>query len=765
MFGLWLGDGHTRNSRISIGSADPLTIEKIQRWAEREGYTVSFHKKHTPNCQDVAIFPNTSRENLFFKEVSRNFSTGEKRICRQYLVNSRENRLQLLAGLIDSDGYADRSGFEICTKHDGLKDDIVYLARSLGFRVSASQRTVKCQSGEFLSWRIFIAGDVSEIPTLRKKCGEKTLRTNSDCVGIEITPDHEGDWVGFSVDGNHRFLLGDFTVTHNSDPFALWVVVNFMVDPTHVKALVMSTTLDGAKLRIWKTVREYVSALPDFPGKPLWSTNRIAGPNYDEDGFGESSGILLLASEKSREKEALEKMIGIKSPRTGAPDYSLDGLKRQFPDLAATYDNETLVELLPRLTNLAEDRIGKLILVVDEATGLPESLLNAINLNMKPGNVGSLQVIMLGNPNLHWDSFGRFCQPKIGWDKVTLDDYEWETITGGKLVRFNGEINPRITERNDLFSWMLTTNRIEGIAKDCGGKDSLGYWRMVLGMWSPEGSESGVYSQADVEAHGAMSLDRVKWAFSKPTVHSALDCSFSADGDRAFCTFGLLGIDTDGRQVLEIIETTIIEIDISNTQVPVNYQIARKWRKECEARRVPPENACFDSSGAGLVFADIVSNQWSPLVQGISAAGKPLKKSISAKDAGKGGTKDNEVTFANRATQLWYGAHPYFRAGQIRGVTPALAKEICSRQHEKTNATDGRTLKIEGKRVYKARVGISPDESDSFFLLVEHCRAKHKFRHSDKPVEVARGKTNRKGAWSTFADRARRITHKKNLRR
>ncbi len=561
--------------------------------------------------------------------------------------------------------------------------------------------------------------------------------------------------------GCEELAVAGPTSAGKSDPFALWAVVNFMVDPTHVKVLVMSTTLDGAKLRIWKTVREYVSALPDFPGKPLWSTNRISGPNYDEDGFGESSGILLLASEKSREKEALEKMIGIKSPRTGVPDYSLEALKRQFPDLATTYDDETLAELLPRLTNLSEDRIGKLILVVDEATGLPESLLNAINLNMKPGNVGSLQVIMLGNPNLHWDSFGRFSQPKVGWDKVTLADYEWETVTGGKLIRFNGEENPRIAEKNDLYSWMLTQQRIEGIAKDCGGKDSLGYWRMVLGMWSPEGSESGIYSQADVEAHGAMSTARVVWGFRKPTIHAALDCSFSGEGDRAFCTFGLLGLDTEGRQVLEVWETLVIEIDISNTAVPVNYQIARKWRKECEARGVPPQNACYDSSGSGIVFGDIVKTQWSPLVQGITASGKPLKVAGSPRDLGKEG----DVVFANRATQLWYGAHPYFRAGQIRGVKPTLAKEICSRQHEKTNAGDGRTLKVEGKRVYKARVGVSPDESDSFFLLVEHCRSKHGFKHSDKPIEVTRSRTSTKGSWNALADRARRISHKKNLRR
>ena len=45
------------------------------------------------------------------------------------------------------------------------------------------------------------------------------------------------------------------TSAGKSDPFALWVAVNYMVDPTHVKGLIMSTTIQGAKLRGWKTFR------------------------------------------------------------------------------------------------------------------------------------------------------------------------------------------------------------------------------------------------------------------------------------------------------------------------------------------------------------------------------------------------------------------------------------------------------------------------------------------------------------------------------
>ena len=38
----------------------------------------------------------------------------------------------------------------------------------------------------------------------------------SDCVRIIVRPIGKGKYNGFIIDGNHRFLLGDFTVTHNS---------------------------------------------------------------------------------------------------------------------------------------------------------------------------------------------------------------------------------------------------------------------------------------------------------------------------------------------------------------------------------------------------------------------------------------------------------------------------------------------------------------------------------------------------------------------
>jgi len=770
LLGIWLGDGHYHGCRISIPDIEPDVLAYVREWAGPAGYQVVVPKDWNPGCPSYPIYPVKQIEGFgrgrnplaqFFKS---NIRDGEKRIRPEYLINSRKVRLELLAGLLDTDGHAAGTYFEIATKYGGLKDDILFLARSLGFRVTATHRLATCQGKKFPSWRINIMGELSEIPTLRKKCRDKTLRVNSDQTGITVSKVEDGPWVGFSVDGNHRLLLGDFTVSHNSDPYAAYALFSYIADPTHTKVLIMSTTLDGAKLRIWKTFREYVSALPNLPGKPQWSTNRIQGPNYAGDGYGDSSGVMLLASEKSRERDALEKMLGIKAPMTGRPDKTFEALKArpEFADLAEQFDDEYLEDLLPRLANLTDDRAGKLILIVDEATGLSESLLQAINLNMKPGNAGNLQVIMIANPHLHWDAHGIFSEPKVGWENITIDDEEWETKTGGTCIRFNGEKNPRLTEKNERYVWMLSQQRIEDIARDSGGKGSIGYWRMVLGAWLPQGSDSGIYSQADIEQAGAMK--KAVWGFRPPIIISALDTAYTSGGDKSSCSFFNFGLDTEGIQTLELIEQIAIKTDINDLSRPISYQMVHNWRKECKARGVLPEHACFDSTGGGISFADIVKTQWSSQVLGISAGGKAPKVAVGSEKDRDGKPVLASDRFFNRATQLWLGAMPFLRSGQIKGIPMALAKEIISRQYDKTGAADGRTLKIEGKRIFKSREKHSPDDSDSFFLGIELAKVRLGFKPSEQAAapEMVTGRSG-VGTWKAFCNKARRITTKRGL--
>ena len=557
------------------------------------------------------------------------------------------------------------------------------------------------------------------------------------------------------------------TSAGKSDPAALYGVVSYATDPSHTLVLVMSTTITGAKKRIWKTLREYWEAIPNLPGRALWSTNAILGLNYRGNGYGESSGIYLLASEQSNEKAAMDKLIGVKAPRTGESGATFEELMLQpeYADLRNHCDEETLRDLVPRLHNLSQDRIGKLILIIDEMTGMVESLLNAVNTNLKPGNVGHFQIIGLGNPNLPYDSFGIFCKPEGGWDKVDLlRDEEWTTETGGLCIRFNGEQNPRITEGNERYSWMLRKEDIDAMAHKYG-RESLFYHRMVLGTWCLNGGESGIYAPADIELSGSREK-LVVWK-DKPVPVSFLDPSFTAGGDRAFPTFGLIGTDGDGKQVLLRTGTEVIRVDVNNTSVPVNFQIVRQWKRMCEARGILPQNAAYDRTGGGIPFGDIVSNQWSPLVLGVTSAGPATKAKLHGET--HPGTKKPVLAcerFANRATEIWYSAHPFFRSQQLRGVNEELAKELCSRQHAKGRNADGRTIQVEPKRTYKDREGKSPDESDSFLGLVDFCKIRHQFRPAEF-AETAAAAHNAPGgsAWKQFREKALKYTRIKQLKR
>lgn len=71
-----------------------------------------------------------------FNVISRNIYVDgrkEKRILPAYKLGSRKTRLSVLAGLLDTDGYMHHSHLEIATKYDGLAEDILFVARSLGF--------------------------------------------------------------------------------------------------------------------------------------------------------------------------------------------------------------------------------------------------------------------------------------------------------------------------------------------------------------------------------------------------------------------------------------------------------------------------------------------------------------------------------------------------------------------------------------------------------------------------------------------------------
>ena len=161
--------------------------------------------------------PNT--RNSLFNDLKKLNLIDNKHVPLEYMTSSREDRLQILAGYLDTDGYFSKGRYEFVSKFKKLAEDITYVARSLGLACYFKKIIKSSQNGtKGTYYRGFISGDCSVIPVkiLYKKSHKSKINKDPLVVGIKIKSIGIDDYYGFAVDGNHLFLLGDFTVVHNS---------------------------------------------------------------------------------------------------------------------------------------------------------------------------------------------------------------------------------------------------------------------------------------------------------------------------------------------------------------------------------------------------------------------------------------------------------------------------------------------------------------------------------------------------------------------
>ncbi|MCB0546586.1 MAG: replicative DNA helicase [Phaeodactylibacter sp.] len=218
--GLWLGDGSSGKSNIH--TQDEEVVAYLQELANRFSLTLTSYLV-PGKCPEYRISNEAKRWGYSLQGELREMGVlGNKHIPRGYLINSRKNRLLLLAGLLDSDGhYLEQSnGYEITQKDEALTRQIKFLCDSLGYRVSFKAKRASIASTGFEStvYRLRIYGNIDEIPVRieRKQAREWRSPVDWQVTGIQVEFDKVDDYYGFEIDGNRRFLLEDMTVTHNT---------------------------------------------------------------------------------------------------------------------------------------------------------------------------------------------------------------------------------------------------------------------------------------------------------------------------------------------------------------------------------------------------------------------------------------------------------------------------------------------------------------------------------------------------------------------
>ena len=268
MMGLYIGDGINTGTAFAINAPeDPEILEYILQWAEGHGCEVvhdeiyRFRLRRRDNkintqyaighgatsdtcngCQlkksgfcDRPNIPYTNtytmaRKNPLCEILTAYDMVGKKKkIPMEYMVNDRETRLQLLAGIIDTDGHVakmnDGKRISITSSNKDLAEQYVLLSQSLGFITSIIAIPKKGVSfsvgGEKKDYddhyAVNISGNISKIPTriARKKCVDSHPNKDMLRTSISVKNIGSGSYYGWSIDKNKRFILLDQSTVHN----------------------------------------------------------------------------------------------------------------------------------------------------------------------------------------------------------------------------------------------------------------------------------------------------------------------------------------------------------------------------------------------------------------------------------------------------------------------------------------------------------------------------------------------------------------------
>lgn len=263
--GVLLGDGSLTTKSISIFSDDIQIIDRVRSLLPtgykiesiesdnrtysitRDGAKKPFYKL----CQEIGIF---------------GYKSEHKFIPKEYLFSSYEQKLELLYGLMDTDGGCgsrERNCPKYCTTSKQLAEDFLDLVRSCGF--SCKRTITESYIGEVRHRDAHIVTLYTDKPvfTLKRKLTylshkkskaglskiSKTYITNIEYIG-------KGDGYCISVDNeDSTYITKDYIVTHNTFMLALYSLVRALLMKNR-KILVA-----GAAFRQSKFVFEYMDTI------------------------------------------------------------------------------------------------------------------------------------------------------------------------------------------------------------------------------------------------------------------------------------------------------------------------------------------------------------------------------------------------------------------------------------------------------------------------------------------------------------------------
>lgn len=344
-------------------------------------------------------------------------------------------------------------------------------------------------------------------------------------------------------------------------------------------------------------------------------------------------------------------------------------------------------------------------------------LAGRANLFTNVAGGGWAQFIGCGNGPKDGDAMFIDAEPVNGWTSINKDEHwRWETRSGVCLY-FNGEKSPNMQAPEGVkvpFPRLMDRAARAVLLKNSWNDENTPEFYTQFYGFPPSINIPDTVLTIPFLKNGGV-FNPVEWEGTGRKTLAGLDLGFRQDGDPCCLYFGKIGKDTRGKKVLESEPDSIPLNPNAKSQDEFNKQIAKLVVDKCRERDC--HDLALDVTGDGGI-----------LLQAIEREAREQGYQLNCLAVSFSGTAEDRVVipgekrvardmYANMVAQLWAGVRVCVGNSVVRGMSEKgrATRQLCQRKF----ATDAkRRFTVESKKEMKKRIKRSPDDADSFVLLV-----------------------------------------------
>jgi hypothetical protein len=511
------------------------------------------------------------------------------------------------------------------------------------------------------------------------------------------------DWSARATEdfcSNEQTAICGCTTSSKSTSAGLYGLTFYLCNTAQTAVIIVSNTIKGAKMRIWKSVSAYFS---EFVRKTGYNESRMLGSPVP-------SICPLLANSQRDEGHGIH-IIGV-----------------------GEGDLET------QINKVKGFHAKRILLIGDETDSITQAVPDS-RANLRSGTK-EFQCIWLGNRPSMFNPLGKLMEPSPG-KPVTVSHKSWLSTTGVKCLRFDAWDSPNLRD-NNKWTGIVRQCDIDSAVRDAGSPNAPIIWIMYRGLEPPEGADNTICSEAMISRFRCR--DKVKWHSSFIT-SAMLDPGFGGDPCiyRTFKRGLSLNLEETDHSLLKLRvmldEVIQIPINADDPNNPAEYQIARKVQELNQSRSIPPDEFVIASTGTGRGAAAVLKREYSQLIHTCEEGGAPSDSITSDQDP----TPAKE-RYDRRITELCFSIKLFIEADMIRGLDEKTAAQLCSRLHD----LKGRKISVEKKEDMKSRGIPSPNEMDALAAGIDLLR-------QEKQINAAIVTTTTQAATQSFEKAAREL--------